>query len=166
MTYVDPRYGWMWDFQSNMPIDELSEVEAQARDGRGQLYCVELGAEDLVESRRVLEVNWEQGYLGVWFFDSVGRQSTKYAFDRVSVTKLFLSEVVVYSYSDDKYAEPPESESSTSIYFTQDGRLTEVTSSKEGAYSEVVEFDNINVESNYETLPTFGDWRSVVRYDR
>ncbi|MEV6661749.1 hypothetical protein [Nocardia fluminea] len=166
MVCLDLRYGWLWDFQSNIPIDELSESEARERGEHGLLYCAGFEVGAALNSRRVLEINWGQDYLGVWFFDEAGRQSTRYAFDKVSPTEMFLSEVMVYSYAGSEYAEPPESESSVSIYYSQDGRLTEVTSSKAGAYNDIVEFDNISVESNYEPLPVFGDWGSVARYNR
>ena len=85
-----------WDPTSRALVGVLPVAVAHDRDRVGEQYAVLLG--DLRRPYALIEVAWQHGYVGVWFFDQALRRAAKHEFRRLSEDRLFLLETVQRRY--------------------------------------------------------------------
>lgn len=156
-------YCEVWSDQFRSPTDEMTEEAARARDKKGELYCVVLGSPTSPEA--VLEVVWKNSYLGVEFIDDLGRTHTKYIFQKIESGKLFMTEVVIWTYPEGARFEF-EAEVIESVFFRPDGYVRRTVDDNTSDRKEITEYADVPLDANWEPVPEFGYWESVARYDR
>lgn len=152
-----------WNFLYGGPIDPLTVEQARAADGTGDAYAVGIG--DTSDPDVVLEVTWQNDYLGVWFFDKHGRQSIKYSFGRVE-GRLFLDEMTRWEYPSPESRSLIDARLIETIFYSQDGTVRDEIIDKTAAQRRVTDRHSVDVSPNWEPAPEFGDWLSVSRFDR
>jgi hypothetical protein len=156
MTYCE-----RWNPVKNAPLSPLSPDEARARHAQRKPYTVvveEAGRTVLVE------MCFFKIFCHVAFLDDLKRESTVYSFVEHGDGRLFLQQVTLRRYEGDA-ARPTLTEVHM---FTPDGGLTVdiMTPRLGGTHIERREHSGIDVTANDEPVPTFGDYRSLVRFER
>ena len=156
-------YCALWSDQRRAPTDVMSEEQARGLDRLGEPYAVVLGEPTAPDA--VVEVAWKNEHLGVLFIDGQGRVHSKYSFRRQRDSRLFLSGITMWTYSAEAQFEF-EADVVERITFRQDGYVRREIDDAESADLQLTEYQDVPMESNWELVPRFGDWRSVARYDR
>ncbi|MEU1466887.1 hypothetical protein ABZ434_01465 [Streptomyces sp. NPDC005761] len=156
-------YSERWNKLLERPITPLTEKKARARHSSGQLYTA-IPAPDGQHSPTLrVEIRWETEYAGVIFMDHYGRDELRYSFSLINGL-LFLDGARRYEYGDSQvrggYADATYTES---YDFTPDGVAHRTIESGEESSKESREID---VTLNWERIPEFGEYDSLVRRDR
>jgi hypothetical protein len=157
-TEVTVTYCERWNTKQKQPIFPMSQDEARARHDNRELYTAVLGDP---ETPTLVEVFLKEGYVGVRWLESHGKDALRYAF-RLTDGRLFLSEVSLNTVS-------------------AEGKVVEAESTliKPDGTVEVSVFDNVNrtvkagtptsgndVSAMWEDIPAFGDYESISRRER
>ncbi|MDN0193849.1 hypothetical protein [Streptomyces sp. S.PNR 29] len=157
-------YCEQWNNLTETPVNTLTPEQAQARHVSGQLYtAVAFPQKNSAPALRV-EMRLETGYSSVIFMDEYGRDSLDYTFTLINGS-LFLETATSYDYGDSQerggYADAERMES---YEFTTDGiiRRTVEADGEETRESR----RGIDVASNWEAVPNFGTYDSLIRRDR
>ncbi|NUP39391.1 MAG: DUF4241 domain-containing protein [Streptomyces sp.] len=87
-TQMDITYCAGWDPQARQPVGAMSEDRARERDSAGQPYAVLLGAGG--RRRALLQVSWEDHYLGVFLFDDQERRARSWDYRELTTGLLHL----------------------------------------------------------------------------
>lgn len=157
---VPVNYSERWD--EGQPVTPLDERTARLRhDGAPGYYTAVLGDPPQV----LIEVNWDEDYLGVYYLDAQLRREKKHSFTRHD-GRLFLDEVRLWQYAgenDPNYRSP--------VYvkwkFTRDGGLRIITTNRVLKERTIESAKGpVDVTANWEDIPAFGDWASVTRPER
>lgn len=156
-------YCELWSDQLRSPVDEMSVATARGRNSAGQHYCAVLG--DPSSPKAVLNIAWENDYLGVSFIDSEGRTHTKYVFRKMDGNKLFMTEVTAWHYPEGAQFEF-EADVIESAEFRPDGYASRTLDDSSSDQIQKTEYMDVPVDTNWEPVPEFGHWESVARYDR
>jgi hypothetical protein len=156
-------YCELWNNPLHEPVETLSADVAQLLDQRGEPYAVALGAPGCLDV--LIEVDWKNSHLGVWFSDEVGRRDLHYAFTRADNTRLFLAEVTLWTYPEGAVFLFEASIVET-ISFREDGCVKQTIDDSSADSIKVFEYSGVPVHTNWEPIPIFGDWTSVARRDR
>lgn len=156
-------YCEVWSDQLRSPVDVISEATARERNAKGKHYCVVLG--DAASPQAVLDIAWENSYLGVSFIDEEGRTHTKYTFRKMESGKLFLTDVTAWNYPEGAQFEF-EADVIESAEFRPDGYASRTLDDSSSDQVKKTEYTDVPVETNWEPIPEFGHWESVARYDR
>lgn len=96
MTATGLTYCGFWNDLLRQPIDVLTAEQARTRNQTSEAYAVVLG--DPVAPDAVIEVNWSNSYLGVWYFNEDGRRDEVCGMRLTSSKRLFLNEVTIWVY--------------------------------------------------------------------
>jgi hypothetical protein len=59
-----------------------------------------------------------------------------------------------------------DSSSHETAYYREDGYVKRVIKNKVEHFQETVEYTDVPVDTNWEPIPTFGDYRSIARFER
>jgi hypothetical protein len=161
---MQTTYGIRWNFADDHPIDELTPGQAQQRANASELFTVAVG--DPRRPDAVIEVNWKNDYVGVWFFDDRGRRATHYTFMRQDDTRMFMTEVAGWSYPDGAGRALNEANVINTFSYQTDGFVRRVIKDKVANEETVKRYADVDIAMNWEPVPSFGDWASVARYDR
>jgi hypothetical protein len=156
-------YCELWSDQLRAPSEVMGAEQARARDAAGEPYCVVLG--DASAPQAVIEVAWKNSYLGVSFIDEAGRTHTSYDFEKVDESRLFMTEVTVWTYPEGAQFKF-EASVIESVEFQPDGYASRTVDDKSSDQVKETEYANVPVDTNWEPVPEFGHWESVARYDR
>ena len=158
-TYCD-----RWNGLLEEPIEPIDEAEARRRHDTGELYTAV--SEESDKKRILVEVRLEKSYVGVRFLDDFGRNEYVFNFRKLD-DRMFLRKVISYGYGESEerggYARPLVIESFT---YKPDGTARkEVTDTQK---DEVTAEDRsaIDVNIHWEPVPAFGDYASIVRWNR
>lgn len=156
-------YSRRWNFIRNRPIDPLTEDEAKQRDTAGELYSVVVG--DPAAPDRIIEVV-RPDHIGVWFFDPRQRQSLNYVFRRTDDETMFLHNVTRWGYPDDGARTLTGANVIEEIEYEPDGIAHHEVRDDTAGETTRKSLRDINLGINWEPVPAFGDWQSIVRYNR
>ncbi|MWA12965.1 hypothetical protein [Streptomyces sp. BA2] len=153
-----------WNTLTEEPMEPLKPKEAQARHSSGELYtAVAYPSEGSAPELRV-HIRLETGYAAVVFMDGYGRTSLEYTFTVIDGS-LFLETVTSYEYGNSVerggYA---DSERMESYDFTPDGIVVQEIEIGDEVSSESRR--NIDMTSNWEPIPQFGAYDSLIRRER
>lgn len=151
------RYGERWHTKDRAPIHPLTAGQARARHEAGELYTAILGTG---EQPVVVEVFLEDGYVGVRFIESHGRDGLFYAFRRQG-DRLFLTEAKVNTVDDDGKIVLSES-----TMLKPDGTVELRRFDRRTGVRETSEPTTSDVSMCWEDIPAFGDYASISRRDR
>jgi hypothetical protein len=169
LCYTDRviSYTFRWNSRRNKPGNPLTTEEARARDAAGEEYTAILPPRPNTNYPVLVTPVWKTGVVVVTFIDDFGRQSVEYAFRKKDDNRLFLTRVHLWTYPND---EPRLRLSDTSMHETvvyrEDGYAQRVITNKADGYRETVEYTDVPIDSNWEPVPTFGDYNSVGRFER
>jgi hypothetical protein len=141
----------------------ITEATARRRDKQGRPYMAVLSRPD--EPPTVVAVNWSLNCLDVWFLDDELRRYLVYSFTRVRPDALFLDEITLWEY-DPGVVGFDSATKITSFSYTEDGVVREEITDKSTETVEVISTADVNVDVHWEGVPAFGDWSSVMRWDR
>jgi hypothetical protein len=160
---MQATYCELWSDPLHEPEDPMSADLAQVLDRRGEPYAVALGIPACPDV--MIEVDWKNSHLGVWFSDDEGRRDLHYAFTRVDCTRLFLAEITLWTYPEGAVFLFEASVVET-ISFREDGHVKQTIDDGSVGSITVFEYAGVPLQTNWEPVPTFGDWTSVARRDR
>lgn len=152
-----------WNFKRNRPIDPLTEEEARQRDEAGELYSVVVG--DPAAPDRIIEVV-RPNHIGVWFFDPQQRQSLNYTFRRAGDGRMFLRNIIRWAYPNDEARMLNQCSLIEEIQYEEGGIAHHEVRDKEADEIKRTSYRDVSLDINWEPVPAFGDWDSIIRYDR
>jgi hypothetical protein len=159
-------YAERWSRHEHEPLGPLAEAKARKRHEQGKLYTVVLGDRKTGRPYAFIEVRLEVDFVGVTFLDAQLRDFFDYLFGRPPGEEgpgpLFLEQASYREYIDD---ESDELATGTVYYFGTDG-IVQVE--KEDFVKGEVESYKVrdDVSGNWEPVPAFGDYASIVRFER
>jgi hypothetical protein len=161
---VQVNYCRRWNFDYDQPIESLTEEDAKLRDDSGELYTVVIG--DPTAPEQVIEVAWKNKHIGVIFFDALKRRSLSYAFTRISDDKMFLDDITTWTFADDTAKAVNETARTDHARYSQDGTVK--YEARDRAANEIrrTEISGVNLDINWEPVPVFGRWESIIRRNR
>lgn len=146
------------------PIDVISKAAAKKRDVAGKPYLAVLG--EATRPDALVEVNWSQEYLGIWFLDEKLRRNASYAFRKIDDVRLFLEQITLYEYPERAEDDLYTAEKVTIFAYEEDGVAHEIISDAKAGTEETISRSNVPLNINWEPVPEFGDWESISRWDR
>lgn len=153
-----------WNNLTEEPMDPLTPEQAHARHTSGDLYTAVLFADGNPSPELRVEVLLETAFTAVIFMDKLGRDELRYSFT-VMNGALFLKTVRAYDYGESQeqggYADAWRMES---YDFTPDGIAVQVVEVGDEVSSESRR--NIDVTGNWEPIPQFGAYDSLIRRER
>jgi hypothetical protein len=156
-------YCELWSDEIRSPVNPMAVAVARDLNDKGAGYSAVIGNPSSPDV--VLDVAWSNSFLAASFIDAQGRTHTKYSFNRIDDSRLFLSEVMVWTYSGDAKYEF-EADVVETATFRTDGYVRREIDDADSQNIQVSEYSDVPVELNWEPVPRFGDWASVARYDR
>lgn len=156
-------YCELWSDQLRAPVGEKTEDAARKLDAQGKPYSVVIGDPSAPDSQ--VQVHWKNSLLAVSFIDDAGRTNVKYVFKKMDAERLFLSEVSVWTYPDGARFKF-EASKIENVLFKPDGYSRKRVDDKSSDDIETAEYTDVPVDSNWEPVPKFGEWESVIRYER
>ncbi|MBX9388414.1 hypothetical protein ACFPZ0_09715 [Streptomonospora nanhaiensis] len=160
------EYCLTWNFRRGRVGVPMSQEEAEARNESGEEYTAVVSVPGGGQPALVT-VAWKNEYASTQFLDERGRRNVKYVFRKVDGSRMFLNSVLVWTYPNDN----------PKLTLNQASRIEE-TSFREDGYVKLVEIDkdknekitseytDVPVEANWEPVPDFGDYASMVRWER
>lgn len=155
-----------WNFRRHTPIDPLTPEEAVKREVAREVYSAILHDPSGGKvPERVVEIDWANDFAGVWFFDAYGRQSLNYAFRRTG-DRLFLFNMIQYSYPDDQPRTLSGSNHTEEFTFQENGIVRSVVIDDDTHEKITEDRSDVDVSPHYEPVPRFGEWDSLARWNR
>jgi hypothetical protein len=147
-----------WVNRTRGSVDPLSPSVAEQRHREGMPYTAIISAGNV--PRFVVEVARDS--VGVYFLDEHQRPYLQYDFHEVTPGRLFMKRVIYREYdgSTDKIVE------GQMFLFTPEGKQTNIVEDRIHHTSKQQEAVGVEVESNWEAYPAFGQYDSVCRSDR
>jgi hypothetical protein len=160
-------YTYKWNYRRNRPGQVLSEEEARLKDAAGDEYTAVMPPRPGTTRPVLVTPVWQTGVVVVTFIDEFDRRAVEYVFSKKDDTRLFLDDVHMWTYPND---EPRLLLSAATVrervsYYT-DGYVKRVITNVGEHYKETIEYRDVPVESNWEPIPTFGDYASIARFER
>lgn len=156
-------YCELWSAHLRAPVGQMSEQTARKLDSQGKPYNVVIGDPSAPDSE--VQVRWKNAYLSVSFIDDAGRTHAKYDFRKTDEQRLFLSEVTVWTYPEGARLKS-EAARVEDILFKPNGYSRKRVNDSSSDNIEISEYTDISMDSNWEPIPQFGEWDSVIRYER
>ncbi|MCT7353740.1 hypothetical protein N4P33_16415 [Streptomyces sp. 15-116A] len=142
----------------------LTPEQARNRHSSGELYTAVASPREGTAPELRVEMRLETGYASVVFMDEYGRDTLDYTFTLISGA-LFLETVRSYSYGHSQerggYADTDRTET---YEFTTNG-VVQRTVEVDGQESTESRHD-IDVSTNWEPVPDFGAYSSLIRRER
>jgi len=159
-------YCFKWNYADGGPGVSLTEDEARVKDGAGEEYSAILPPREGMKFPVLVTLVWKTGVVVVTFLDDAGRKATEYTFMRTN-DSLFLARVHMWTYPNN---EPglrlSDSSSHETVYYRDDGVVKRVVKNKAEHFEETSEYTDVPVDTNWEPIPSFGEYRSIARYER
>lgn len=153
-----------WNNLTEEPMNPLTAEDAYARHVSGQLYNAVASSPGQPSPELRVGIRLETGYAAVTFMDEYGRDTLSYTFTLLNGW-LFLETANTYGYGDSEerggYADADYTES---YDFTPNG-VMEQTIESDGDESRESR-NGIDVTSNWEPIPEFGAYDSLIRRER
>lgn len=157
-------YCEQWNNLTETPMIPLTPEQARNRHSSGELYTAVASPREGTAPELRVEMRLETGYASVVFMDEYGRDTLDYTFTLISGA-LFLETVRSYSYGHSQerggYADTDRTET---YEFTTNG-VVQRTVEVDGQESTESRHD-IDVSTNWEPVPDFGAYSSLIRRER
>lgn len=161
------NYCFKWNYADNAPGEPLTEAEARAKDGAGEEYTAITPPRPGAQSPTLVTLVWKTGVVVVTFLDDPGRKATEYTFMRKTEESLFLARAHIWTYPNNQPGlRLSDSSSHETLHYREDGYVKRIVKNKVEQFQETVEYTDVPVTSNWEPIPTFGDYRSIARFER
>ena len=152
-------YAERWSERRPDDFDELEPDEARRRHDAGELYTAILG--DREAPSAYLEIRLEAGFVGVHFLDEEGRDGVTYLFGRQDgEDQLFLERAIWREFGEDG-----EVRSGQVYAFKRTGTICLEEKDYESREASRGEKQD-DVSGNWEPVPEFGRYESIVRLER
>jgi hypothetical protein len=160
---VQVSYCELWSDRLRAPVGQLSETAARLRDSRGQRYAFAVGNPSAPDAE--VTVHWQKSCLAVCFLDDAGRKQVRYVFTMIDEHRLFLANVIAWAYPEGARFEF-EATRIESILCKPGGYTRRKVEDRSSGTIGQAEYAGVPMYSNWEPVPRFGDWASVIRYER
>jgi hypothetical protein len=159
-----------WNGIQDRPLNPMSEKVAAKRFESGPWFSVALTDDPRFGDHGVvpdalLELEPQARVVKVYHFTPAGSVATIYIFDRQG-DRLFLSQAFHYTYADDQQHTLMDSTVVSSFDFDQDGTVTIRDDDTSRPTISSSERRGVDLSSNWEPVPAFGDWASLSRRER
>jgi len=159
-------YCFKWNYAAGGPGVPLTEDEARVKDSAGEEYTAIMPPRLGMKFPVLVTVVRKTGVVVVTFLDDAGRKATEYTYMKTD-ERLFLTRALMWTYPND---EPglrlSDSSSHETVYYRVDGSVKRVVKDKIAQSKETVEYTDVPVASNWEPIPSFGDYTSIARFER
>jgi hypothetical protein len=160
-------YCFKWNYADGAPGVPLTEEEARVKDSSGEEYTAIMPPRTGMTSPVLVTPVWKTGVVVVTFLDDFGRKATEYTFMKKTDESLFLTRVNMWTYPNNEPGLRLSDSSSTEVVnYREDGYVKRVIKNKVERVQETVEYTDVPIDTNWEPIPTFGDYRSIARYER
>jgi len=157
-------YCEQWNRLTEAPMRPLTPEQARARHESGELYTAVPASEGGSAPELRVELRLETGYASVVFMDEYARDELNYQFTLIDGS-LFLKTARLYRYGASQerggYADV---ESMETYRMTTDGVIQRTV--EEGGVGTTESRYGIDVSKNWEPVPEFGEYASLIRRDR
>ena len=159
------NYSCRWNFMLDQPMDPLTDEEALKQYKElGTITFCQRNAKG--KTALVCEISPKIDPVKVWFFDELVRVTNCYVFSRYD-EKLFLGQTATYSYKGNQRVSVSDADKVMIYYFKPDSDVVTMLENIEGAASKVKsERHGVDVSGNWEKIPEFGQWESLIRFER
>jgi hypothetical protein len=148
-----------WFRMKKVAIELLTETDAGLRHSSGESYTVLIGSES--KPSCFVEVLLGKGMVGVGFLDDRCREYLTYQFQCVSTDRLFLSMATHREFCGDE----ERILGGTSYIFSESGDLI-IRREKFNPHSLEEAKSSFDPSGNYEDVPDFGCYSSLIKADR
>lgn len=153
-----------WNRLTEIPMNPLNSRNAQARHAAGELHTAVASTTDHTSPQLRVHIRLETGYAEVIFMDEYGRDTLEYTFT-LNSGSLFLETATSYTYgSSEERGGYADAEYMESYDFTPDGIMRRTVDSC-GSESHECRY-GVDVSSNWEPVPAFGAYASLIRRER
>lgn len=160
-------YCFKWNFRRQRAGTPLTAAEARDLDATGDEYTAVVPAEKDGNPPVLVTVVWKNDFVGVTFLDEAGRKNVEYSFYKKNNGNLFLENVSMWTYPDNNpRLRLNEATVQENIQYREDGYVNRVTIDKVENVKETKEYTDIPMDRNWEPVPSFGDYRSIARFER
>jgi hypothetical protein len=160
---VQWTYCEQWNHVLNKPLTPFDEIEARRRHESGDLYTAASESPD--QTRILVHVRFENKYVGVKFLDSRGRDNLIYVFREIDA-RLFLTEVVSYTYGDEIGAKGRVPLIVESYRYSPDGVCRRRVDDSRVETIDAEDRHSVDVSTHWEDIPQFGEYDAVAKYNR
>jgi hypothetical protein len=147
-----------WSGKQKAPIVPLIEDEARARHEHGELYTAVLGDHEMP---KLVEVSFNEGYIGVRWLEAHGKDVLRYAF-RPQEDRWFLTEVSVNTVS----AEGRVAKSESTLFKPDGSAQLTIVDNANGVVEVRDPTTGNDLSALWEDTPEFGDYDSIARRER
>ncbi|WP_343997563.1 hypothetical protein [Streptomyces thermocarboxydovorans] len=145
-------------------MEPLTPEQARARHASGEQYTAVASPKEGAAPEVRVEMQLEDGYVVVVFMDEYGRDAIVYEFTLIDGS-LFLESASVYGYgSSQERGGYADAESVETYEFTTEGVVQRMV--EEGGEGTTESRYGIDVSKNWEPVPEFGEYASLIRRDR
>jgi hypothetical protein len=152
-------YARRWNLVLGKPLDPVSEQEARRLDEAGDFYLV-------VFDGGYVQVNWAERALAVYFLDERTRPWLCYTFVRLDEDRMFMESVLRWEYPDETARAMTGATLTEELRYRQDGVVEREVRDDVAREVRRQTITDVSVDINWEPVPRFGEWDSVVRQDR
>jgi hypothetical protein len=162
MTYA---YCRRWNMVLGSPIEPLDETQARQQYERVGSVTIQL-LDPRGETICACEIATKGDSAKVLFLDELFRIATAYIFTKIS-DKLFLQRAVSYGYANDTFKTIFDSD--LIIIYKFDPHSTTVNVEERNKLDGTVrrsKRDGYDPNENWEDIPSFGQWESLMRKER
>ena len=159
-------YGLEWNTKLRKMRDSIDESEARKRFHTGPWFSIaKFEHDDQVIPTFSIELQANAKVARVVFYDSAGSVVKIHDFTFVN-DQLFLDNTVKYTYSAKGFHRMNETATVVTINYTPEGIGHITTDDVSRPDIERTSYENVDVSSNWEPVPKFGEWESLGRRDR
>ena len=167
LTY---HYFARWNPILDQPMDSLSSDEAARRFEVGPWFSVGVSEDPHFGQPRIipsaiLELEPRATAAAVWFYAIEGTVTLRYNFRQIH-GRLFLTNAVTYDYADSRKHTLDESVQTENMHFNPNGDVVTHRRIKATQTVQKAEQHGVDVTGNWEEIPRFGEWDSLLRWER
>jgi hypothetical protein len=152
-----------WNGLLVKPLTPIDEDEARRRHDSGELYTAV--GEEAGRPRVLVHVRLGNQYVGVKFLDDLGRDALIYNF-RLTDRRMFLRKIINYTYGDEPGVKGRVPLIVETLTYAPDGVVRRETDDSRLDTVKVQDYDSVDVTTHWESVPSFGEYESITRWDR
>lgn len=169
MRNVQIKFGLSWNQSLSEVREEISEAQARTILEEKELDKV-LAIVVWLEHREIpfaqVEISASRRFHKVTFYDRFGSKEKVHNFDREN-DRLFLATSLRYTYPpEEKFYWQNEHIGFVELKYQTSGVVQRIDDVKTNPTQRVTEYRDVDVQPNWEDIPEFGNWGSIMRRDR
>lgn len=164
---LEAVYCFRWNRRKGRPGAPMTVEQARRNYHSGEEFTAALVPRGVGRYPVLVTCAWKNSYASTTFLDGLGRNGTKYIFQKAKEGFLFLSEIYVWNYTSEKpHLGVSQASQYEHIKIGQGGHVVSMIVDRDENTKETSEYFDVPVSGSWEPVPDFGDWGSISRYER